>query len=127
MENEPSRENFPFSHKTSCVHVGGRERVCLFSPSKLHRACFPYTVANKTHSEGIGNANAFVKRRHSIAMYCHFTQDRIMISMPFIIQCITQQNRRYYKPFLFQKALPMKKHHISFYFQHHLVFKAITL
>ena len=30
MENEPSRENFPFSHRTSCVHVGGRERVCLF-------------------------------------------------------------------------------------------------
>ena len=27
-----SRENFPFSHRTSCVHVGGRERVCLFFP-----------------------------------------------------------------------------------------------
>ena len=32
MENELSREIFPFSHRTSCVHVGGRERVCLFFP-----------------------------------------------------------------------------------------------
>ena len=59
------------------------------------------TVAKKTHSEGIGNANAFVKRRHSIAMYCHFTQDRIMISMPFIIQCITQQIEGITNLFLF--------------------------
>ena len=68
-----------------------------------------YTVAKKTHSEGIGNANAFVKRRQSIAMYCHFTQDRIMISMPFIIQCITQQNRRYYKPFFISKGITHEK------------------
>ena len=30
FENERSKQNFPFSHRTSCVHVGGRERVCLF-------------------------------------------------------------------------------------------------
>ena len=43
LENEPSRENFPFSHRTSCVHVGGRERVCLlfFSQASCTAHVFP--------------------------------------------------------------------------------------
>ena len=71
MENEPSRENFPFSHRTSCVHVGGRENVCL----SFHKLAAPRMFSLdgfKSSLESARRAHGIIKSRLDNKVYAIF-------------------------------------------------------